>query len=168
MANEESAGISQDTAAQGQKQIGVSRIYLKDSSFESPHTPAVFAKEWKPHVNLNISAGNTKVDTDTYEVVLTVTAEAKIEDQNAFLCEVQQAGIFLLKGLTEEELKPVLGSFCPNQLFPYAREAISDLVGKGGFPQLMLQPINFDALLEHHRRELAKASQEAAQADDKH
>ena len=165
MANEET-GAAQ--AAQDQKQVGVQRIYLKDASFESPHTPAVFAEEWKPQVNLNISANNTRVDAQTWEVVLTVTAEAKIDDQNAFLCEVHQAGVFIVKGLTEEELKPVLGSFCPNQLFPYAREAISDFVGKGGFPQLMLQPINFDALLAHHNREVAKAAAEAAESGEKH
>ncbi len=159
MANEDAAAGGQQAAADNQKQVGLQRIYLKDSSFESPHSPAVFTQEWKPQVNLNISAKNTLVDTDTYEVVLTVTVEAKLGEQNAFLCEVHQAGLFILRGLTSEELKPVIGSFCPNQLFPFAREAISDLVGKGGFPQLMLQPINFDALLQ------AQAAQEAAQAN---
>ena len=168
MANDETGAATQEASSQEQKQVGVQRIYLKDSSFESPHTPAVFAKEWKPQVNLNIAAANTRLESDVYEVVLTVTAEAKLDEQNAFLCEVQQAGIFILKGLTEEELKPVLGSFCPNQLFPYAREAVSDLVGKGGFPQLMLQPINFDALLQHHSREVAKARDEAAATDERH
>lgn len=155
MANEEAGAAG----PQGeQKQVGMQRIFLKDASFESPNSPAVFTKEWKPQVNLNISAKNTLIETDTYEVVLTVTVEAKVDEENAFLCEVHQAGIFILKGLTQEELKPVIGSFCPNQLFPFAREAVSDLVGKGGFPQLMLQPINFDALMQAHERQQAEGA----------
>lgn len=167
--------------AQDDKQIGIQRIYLKDCSFEAPNTPAVFVKAWKPEINLNVATTNKKVAlrtddgteggapvNDVYEVTLTLTAEAKLEGESAFLCEVQQSGLFLLKGLSSEELEQVLGSFCPSQLFPYAREAISDLVGKGGFPQVFLQPINFDVLLAQHKHELEKARTEAASTDERH
>lgn len=167
--------------AQDDKQVGIQRIYLKDCSFEAPNTPAVFTKQWQPNVTLNVTTNNKRIqlirregdqatepDGDVFEVTLTLTAEAKLEEESAFLCEVQQSGLFLLKGLDENELKHVLGSFCPTQLFPYAREVISDLVGKGGFPQVFLQPINFDALLAQHEAELTKAQNEAAATGERH
>lgn len=164
MANENTEATSE---AEG-KQVAIQKIYLKDSSFEAPNTPTVFTEEWKPHVNLNISTKNQPVGEGAHEVVLTITAEASVGEQTAFLCEIQQAGVFVLQGMTDEEMKRILGSFCPNQLYPYARETVSDLVGKGGFPNLMLQPIDFNTLLDHHQRELAKAQNEADQTPDRH
>lgn len=164
MANENTDGNS----ATENKQVAIQKIYLKDSSFEAPNTPSVFGQEWKPHVNLNISTKNQVVGEGAYEVVLTITAEASIGEQTAFLCEIHQAGVFVLQGLSDDEMKRVLGSFCPNQLYPYARETVSDLVGKGGFPNLMLQPIDFNTLLEHHQREVEKAQTEAEQSPDRH
>ena len=168
MAQEDAGNAAQGNSGQPDKQVGVKRIYLKDCSFEAPNTPGVFDTKWEPHVNLNVGASNTRIDDETYEVVLTVTAEATNAEKNAFLCEVKQAGVFMLRGLTQQELHQVLGSFCPNQLFPYAREVVADLVGKGGFPQLMLQPINFDALLAQHARQTAQASAEAAANPERH
>lgn len=150
------------------KSVGLQRIYLKDCSFESPRPAEVLGKEWKPHVNMNINTAVNSVDTTNHEVVLTITAEAKLEDETAFVCEVQQAGLFVVQGLTEEETRRVLTTFCPTQLYPYAREVIASLVGRGGFPALNLQPINFEALVDHQMREAAKAQAEAAEDPARH
>ncbi len=158
--------MADDSAAIAQgKQVGIQRIYLKDTSFEAPGTPAVFTQEWRPEIKLNISTANRKLDVeveegsddpgDVYEVTLTVEARALLGENTAFLCEVKQSGLFFLKGLSQQELGQVLGSFCPSQLYPYAREVIADLIGKGGFPALTLQPVNFDAMLAEHQRKAA-------------
>ena len=122
------------------------RLYLKDVSFETPNSPEVFRQSFKPDVNLQLSTSVNKLEDDLYEVVLNVTVTSKQGDKTGFLVEVQQAGIFGLKGYDETQIGPVLGAYCPNTLYPFAREAVSDLVVKGGFPQLLLSPINFDAL----------------------
>ena len=122
------------------------RIYLKDVSFETPNSPEVFRQDFKPEVNLQLNTSVNKLDGDLFEVVLNVTVTSKQGDKTGFLVEVQQAGIFELKGYDEAQKGSVLGAYCPNTLYPFAREAISDLVVKGGFPQLLLSPINFDAL----------------------
>lgn len=141
----------QDQAAE--KRLSIVKIYVKDFSFESPQAPAVFqAKDWAPQTNLNLRSANTKVDDDNndniHEVVLTLTVETKEpdSDKTIFLVELQQAGIFEIHGHVDQELGAVLGSFCPNLLFPYAREAISSVIQRGGFPEFIMQPINFDAL----------------------
>ena len=126
--------------------FGIVRIYLKDVSFETPNSPEVFGQDFKPDVNLQLNTSVNKLDGDLFEVVLNVTVTSKQGDKTGFLVEVQQAGIFELKGYDEAQKGPVLGAYCPNTLYPFAREAISDLVVKGGFPQLLLSPINFDAL----------------------
>ncbi|MFK8032081.1 MAG: protein-export chaperone SecB [Gammaproteobacteria bacterium] len=154
--------------AAGERQIAIQRIYVKDISFESPKSPDVFGEEWKPDVNLQLNTRSAKRDDGTYEVVLTVTIDTKNDNGSVFLCEVQQAGLFAIKGFSDDEVKQVVGSFCPNQLFPYARAAIADLVSRGGFPNLALQPINFDALLAQHQQELQKAKAEADQTDERH
>ena len=155
-------------ADEQQKQVGLQRIYLKDCSFESPKPMEALGKEWKPHVNMNINTSANPLNETTHEVVLTITAEAKLEDETAFVCEVQQAGLFVVQGLTDEETRRVLTTFCPTQLYPYAREAVSSLVGRGGFPALNLQPINFEALVDHQQREAAKAAAEAEQDTARH
>ena len=129
------------------KQISIQKIYVKDFSFESPNSPTVFtAGEWSPKTNLNLRSSHTQGDNDQSEVVLTITVEAKHEDKTIFLIELHQAGLFQISGYEEEEFGVVVGSFCPNILFPYARESISGIISKGGFPEFLLQPINFDAL----------------------
>jgi preprotein translocase subunit SecB len=150
------------------RQIGITKIYVKDFSFESPKAPAVFrSADWKPHTDLNLRSSHSAVEGDDalYEVVLTITVEAKQEDQTMFLAEVQQAGLFQIDGYAEEEFAAIVGSFCPNILFPYAREAIASTVQRGGFPEFVLQPINFDALYMQSRQ---AAAQQQAEGAEKH
>ena len=136
-----------------EKQITIQKIYLKDFSFESPNSPTIFtAGEWKPTTNLNLRSSHKKCDDDQNEIVLTVTVEAKQEDKTLFLVELSQAGLFLISGYSEEELDVIVSSFCPNILFPYARESVSATITKGGFPEFLLQPINFDALYAQSRK----------------
>ena len=135
----------QPTAAP-QKQLLLQKIYVKDLSFESPKAPMVFTTNVAPQTQLNVRSGAQQVAPDTQEVTLTITVEAKDKDSTLFLAEVAQSGIFVIQGYTAEEQAILIGSFCPNTLYPFAREAISDLVSKGGFPPLLLQPLNFDAI----------------------
>jgi len=135
----------QPTAAP-QKQLLLQKIYVKDLSFESPKAPMVFTTNVTPQTQLNVRSSAQQVAQDTQEVTLTITVEAKDKDSTLFLAEVAQSGIFLIQGYTAEEQSMIVGSFCPNTLYPFAREAISDLVSKGGFPPLLLQPLNFDAI----------------------
>lgn len=129
------------------KQIAIQKIYVKDFSFESPHTPDIFAKtNWSPKTDLNLRSSHTTGTDNNHEVVLTITIEAKEDEQTFFLVELQQAGLFHIAGYDEAEFKAIVGSYCPNILFPYARESVANIVSKGGFPEFLLQPINFDAL----------------------
>lgn len=137
-----------------EKQFSIQKIYTKDMSFETPNSPKVFTEKWEPAVDFNLSTNATALESSLYEVALTVTITVKSAESTAYLVEVIQAGIFALGGFTDQELGPMLGSFCPNILFPYAREVISDLVTKGGFPQLLLAPVNFDALYGQHLQQL--------------
>jgi preprotein translocase subunit SecB len=133
-----------------EKQFSIQKIYTKDLSFETPNSPKIFTEEWKPSVDFNLGTNATPLDNSFYEINLTVTITVKCGSTTAYLIEVNQAGIFALVGFTEQEMGPMVGSFCPNILFPYAREVVSDLVAKGGFPQLLLSPVNFDALYSQH------------------
>jgi len=142
--------------------FGIVRVYLKDVSFETPNSPEVFRQDFKPDVNLQLNTSVNKLEDSLYEVVLNVTVTSKQGDKTGFLVEVQQAGIFELKGYDEAQKGSVLGAYCPNTLYPFAREAISDLVVKGGFPQLLLSPINFDAL---YTQKLTQAEAPAAASE---
>jgi|GEM_PF-96340 preprotein translocase subunit SecB len=133
-------------AEQQAKQLILQKIYIKDLSFESPKAPAIFNAQVTPQTQLNMRSSAREVGQNTQEVTLTLTVEAKDQDSTLFLVEIAQAGIFTLQGYNEQERAMLIGSYCPSTLYPYAREAISDIVVKGGFPQLLLQPINFDAL----------------------
>ena len=128
------------------RQFAIQRIYTKDISFESPNAPQVFISEWEPKINVDLSTEIQALSEDTIQVVLTVNVVAKHEDKTAFLVEVQQAGIFLAKGFSEEELGPLIGIGAPNALYPYAREVVSDLITRGSFPQFTLQPVNFEQM----------------------
>lgn len=128
------------------QQFIIQRLYIKNSSFETTQTPAIFQKKWEPELNLELNTGHTELEANTYEVTLTVTATVKNKEETAFLVEVQQAGVFTVNGPDSEQLNHILGSFCPSILFPYVRETVSSLVTKGSFPPLVLSPINFDAL----------------------
>jgi len=135
-----------------QQVFKIQRVYLKDVSYESPQAPKVFMQntQWQPSVSLHLNTESKALENDMYEVELTVTATVKLGEEVAYLIEIKQAGLFLVKGIEEERLAPMLGSFCPNILFPFAREEIATLVQKGGFPQLLLDPVNFDALYAQH------------------
>jgi len=131
-----------------QVEFNIQRIYVKDISFECPNSPEVFKKEWAPEVKMDIDTKSQKLDEGVYEVTLSLTATASVDGDVAFLCEVQQAGIFAVSQLEGQQLAHCLNAFCPNILFPYAREAVSSLVTRGTFPQLNLAPVNFDALFQ--------------------
>ncbi|MCL7420427.1 MAG: protein-export chaperone SecB [Methylobacter sp.] len=133
-----------------EKQFSIQKIYTKDISFETPNSPKVFIEKWEPSVDFNLSTHVEPLENSLYEVALTITITVKSGDTTAYLVEVNQAGIFALNGFDDQEMGPMVGSFCPNILFPYAREVVSDLVTKGGFPQLLLAPVNFDALYAQH------------------
>ncbi|MDP1601950.1 MAG: protein-export chaperone SecB [Legionella sp.] len=138
-------------------QFMIQRIYVKDSSFEAPGTPAAFQQQWEPELTLDLNTKHNQLDEGVYEVILSVTATVKNQNAVAFLCEVKQAGIFTIQGAVNQQLEHLLGSFCPNILFPYAREAITSQVINGSFPQLVLAPINFDALYVQQMEEKQKA-----------
>jgi len=151
-----------------QRQFTIQRIYLKDVSFETPNSPEIFRTDGTPDTHLNLNTAVNHLDGDAYEVVLTLTLTTKVGDKTAYLVEVQQAGIFALAGFTDQEKAPMLGSYCPNTLFAYAREVITDLVTKGSFPQMILQPVNFDALFMQHQQELAKKAQQNSGTESAH
>ncbi len=138
-------------AAASQQQFAIQKLYLRDCSFEAPGAPEVFGQAWKPETNVELNAGNRPLNDGLVEVVLTVTVTAKQGERTAYLCEVHQAGVFTIQGFDDSTFQGLVGSYCPGLLFPYAREAISDLTGKGGFPPLVLAPINFDALYAQER-----------------
>ncbi|HGJ5876118.1 MAG TPA: protein-export chaperone SecB [Arsenophonus sp.] len=124
----------------------IQRIYTKDISFETPSAPNIFQQEWHPTVKLDLDTSYSELAEHVYEVILRVTVIASVANETAFLCEVQQAGIFSIEGIEESQMAHCLGAYCPNILFPYARECITNLVSHGTFPQLNLAPVNFDAL----------------------
>jgi preprotein translocase subunit SecB len=128
------------------QQLEILRIYLKDASLECPNAPQIFNEQGQPQINVQVGSTATAVADNLHEVVLTLTVDAKAGEKTAYLVEVQQAGLFAIRGLSDEQLRHVLGAFCPNTLFPFAREALATLIGKGGFPPLLLNPVNFDAL----------------------
>jgi preprotein translocase subunit SecB len=131
------------------QQFTVQRIYVKDLSFESPSTPAVFRKQWQPKLNVDLNTRSNAIDGDgNYEVVLSITITAKLDEETAFLVEVQQAGIFFVRGFEGEDLRRILGTAAPNVLFPYARETLDSICVKGAFPPIVLAPVNFDAVYQ--------------------
>ena len=134
-------------AAVGGVQVSLQSVFLKDCSYESPNGPRLPPNQaWDPKFQLNMNTTTEEVAPDVREVLLTITLEAKQTDTTLYLVEVKQAGIFSISGANNEEMKRVVGSFCPSVLFPYAREVISDLVTKGGFPNFLLPLVNFEAL----------------------
>lgn len=148
------------TEQNNEPQFMIQRVYIKDMSYETPNTPQVFQQKWEPELALDLNTQHTLLEDNVYEVVLTVTATVKNEKANAFLVEVKQAGIFTIQGAPGDQLDHLLGSFCPNILFPYAREAITDCVIRGSFPQLVLAPVNFDALFMQQMEQKKQAEQE--------
>jgi preprotein translocase subunit SecB len=143
-----------ENVAEQEQQFIIERIYVKDISFESPNSPQIFTVEWQPDTNLQLTTQTTDMGEDHYEVVLQLTVTVKgNDDKVAFLVEVNQAGMFMIKGYPEEQLHHLLASYCPSNLFPYAREVVANLVSKGSFPEMHLSPINFDALYAQRLQE---------------
>ena len=144
---------------ENQPQFALQRVYIKDSSFEAPNTPTIFQEQWKLEVTMDLNTSHTDLGEGQYEVVLQLTLTAKIGDKTAYIVEVQQAGIFVVRNFDDSRQGQMLGAYCPNVLFPYARESVDTLVTKGSFPPLMLAPVNFDAIyqqaLERRRQEQA-------------
>jgi preprotein translocase subunit SecB len=143
-----------DTKPAGAPTFEIQRIYVKDLSYEAPNTPHTFSDDWKPEVQLNLETKSTRVQDNVHEVVLSVTATVTSSKKSAFLVEVHQAGIFMVTGFPSDQLHQMLGRFCPNILFP------------GGFPQLILAPVNFDALYAQHLEEQKKSPNKAAEDSD--
>ena len=143
------------------KQFSIQKLYLKDASFESPDTPNSFRfTKWEPNIDLNLTNTRTHIEGDIFEAVLCVTATIKLEEKTAFLIEVHFAGLFSISGFDETEQKHLLGSQAMNILFPYAREVVSDMTVRGGFPPLVLSPVNFEALYQHHLQQQESSPQE--------
>lgn len=166
MADEAQASVENTEA--NAPQFSIQRVYTKDVSFETPNSPEIFQAEWKPDVQLNLDTRSKKLSDNTYEVVLALTVTAKIADKTAFLAEVQQAGIFVIGNLPEAQLAHAIGAFCPNTLFPYARETVANLVNRGSFPQLNLAPVNFDGLFASHMQQQAAQAKAAAESKETH
>jgi len=154
MAEEKEVKQQENKESVAEQQFIIERIYVKDISFEAPNSPAVFMQEWEPDTNLNLNTQVNPLDEDHYEVELHVSVSVKDkEGKTSFLVEVVQAGAFLIKGYPQEQLGHLLASYCPSNLFPYAREVIANLVSKGSFPEMHLSPINFDALYAQRLQE---------------
>lgn len=143
--------------------FSVHNIYIKDISYEAPNTPHIFSEEWKPKLDFDLQMGRQVLTDNVHEVVLDVTITVKVgeEEKVAFIVEIQQAGVFSVEGFSEEQLAQVLSTTAPGILFPYVREAVSSCVTKGGFPQLVLPPMNFEAM---YQQQLQEAEQETAGA----
>jgi len=145
---------------EAQPNFNLKKIYIKDASFESPMSPKSFLQQQAPEVDIQLEINHSLIDEAHHEVILNITATAKSDDKTVFLCEVQQAGLFEISGIPGQELPMILEIACPNILLPYVRQTIDDLVGKGGFPQMLIHPINFEAM--YHQKKLAAQQPEGA------
>ena len=148
-------------AAEAGAQLSLQKVYIKDASFEVPGAPQIFQEQGQPQVQLNLQQQVGMLAENVYEVVLTVTVTCKLEEKTAYLAEVQQAGVFGVTGFDAQTRDTVLATYCPNVLFPYARQIVSDLIQNGGFPPFLLQPINFEALYAEQARRQAQAAPQA-------
>jgi preprotein translocase subunit SecB len=137
--------------------FSIEKIYVKDLSLEVPHAPQVFLEQNTPEIDIQLASAATPLEDGYYECSLTVTVTAKLPEKTMFLVEVAQAGIFQIRNVPADDLDPILGVACPNILFPYARESVSDIVNRAGFPPVLLSPINFEALYMQQRSEMAQA-----------
>ena len=144
---------------QQQPTFSIEKIYVKDLSLEIPHAPKIFMQRETPQIDVQLHNQSEMVDEGVYEIVLTVTVTAKLaEDKALFLVEVAQAGIFQIRNIPQADLEPILGITCPNILFPYVRETISDMVSRAGFPPVLLNPVNFELMYQQQRTEQPEAA----------
>ena len=165
MSEQESGAAAQEAQTSEQPQILIQRVYLKDMSFESPNSPQSFSGDWKPEIGVELNSQTRQIGDTAFEVVLNLTITAKSEENVMYLAEVQQAGLFHIANVPQEAMGQVLGAFCPNILFPYAREAVDSLVSRGSFPTLMLAPVNFDALYAQNVAQQQAATAEAGDGE---
>ena len=147
---------------QNAQELVMQNIYVKDASFEAPTGPNIQVAEWNPQFNLNMNTSASTMAEAVHEVVLTITLEAKVADKVAYLVEVKQGGLFMIRGYTEDDTRRVVGAFCPGVLFPYARQAVSDLILRGGFPPFLLPPVNFDGLFQQSLEQAARQTTQPA------
>jgi len=155
MADPISTGPAAGTEQNAQELV-LQNIYVKDSSFEAPTGPNLQVTEWNPQFNLNMNTSASTMADTVHEVVLTITLEAKIADKVAYLVEVKQGGLFMIRGYSDDDTRRVVGAFCPGVLFPYARQAVSDMIMRGGFPPFLLPPVNFDGLFQQSLEQAAR------------
>ncbi|MBS0194546.1 MAG: protein-export chaperone SecB [Proteobacteria bacterium] len=160
MADEATNGAAGAESAPQGPQFMVHKLYLKNVSYEAPGVPAAFQEQAMPQLQLNLNQKVGRMEADMYEVSLTITLTCTINEKTAYLAEVEQAGIFGLSGFDDASLDMMLGSHCPNVLFPYARQVVSDLISNGGFPPFLLQPINFDAVYAEQLRQRMQQAQQ--------
>ena len=151
------------TEAQNQPVFSIEKVYVKDVSLEIPNAPQVFLEREAPTVDIQLHHNSAKVDEGVYQTVLTITVTAKAQEKTMFLVEVAQAGIFVARNIPEQELEAVLGIACPNILFPYAREVVSDLTSRAGFPPVILSPVNFEAIYAQQRAQVQQAAEPQVQ-----
>ena len=163
---EENKDVVNNEEQEVQAVLQIQRIYVKDVSFEAPNLPHIFNQEWKPKLAFDLSTETVKLADDLYEVCLNISVETTLEDSGdvAFICEVKQAGVFTISGLEDMQMAHCLTAQCPNMLFPYAREVVSNLVNRGTFPALNLSPVNFDALFVEYLQRQQQEQESAEQA----
>jgi preprotein translocase subunit SecB len=160
MAKEDNKAAAEEQTQQAG--FSIEKIYLKDASLEIPNAPQIFTDRSQPQVGVELSNFAQQLEDNIFEVAIKVTVTSKIEDKTVFLVEVTQAGIFQIRGVPEENLEMIVGITCPNILFPYARESVSDLVVRAGFQPVLLNPINFEALFAQQKQQQAKAAEAPA------
>ncbi len=148
--------------AQNQPVFSIEKVYVKDISLEIPNAPQVFLEREAPQVDIQLHHQSSKVDEGVYQTLLTVTVTAKVKDKTLFLVEAGQAGIFTIRNIPEADMEPILGIACPNILYPYAREVVSDIVVRAGFPPVLLTPVNFEALFQAQKQAQAEQQKEAS------
>jgi preprotein translocase subunit SecB len=159
--------MSDKPASNPQPRFEIQKLFLKDVSLECPNSPEIFrGGEWKPEANLQMTSQTTALDNRLHEVVLTVTATVTSGGKTAYLTEVQQAGIFTLENVPEDQVGPLLGIGCPNILFPFVREVVADLVQKAGFPQHLLPPVNFEAIYAQKLKQQQSGPTDGADGDE--
>ena len=152
----------QNNTQQPETQFAIQRIYTKDVSFETNNVPEIFTKQWQPEMNLELNSASQALSNEVHEVSLRVTVTVKQQEEVVYICEVTQSGIFSLIGFDDAQIQHCVGAYCPNILFPYAREVISSLVNKGTFPQVNLEPVNFEALFINYLQQQEQQAQNSA------
>lgn len=168
MAENETGQTGSQEQEKSQGQFGIQKVYVKDLSFETPNSPQIFSENLQPTVNLQLSNESQRIAENTYEIVLSLTVTVGTDDKTFYLAEVKQAGIFHISSFPDAAIQRMVSTICPNILFPFARELVSDLVTRGGFPQLLLAPVNFEALYAQQQQQQQDAQPPADEAGRTH